>query len=170
VFDDKKLNVIPDSMKLIAGRTGQEINQRISRRGAFWEDSYNATAVEAGNGLLQCIIYIDLNMVRAGVVKHPAEWPFSGYNEIQNPKRKYVIINYERLRELLGFDSYDQVKLAHRTGIESFLTNGKNFRDDKWTKSIAVGSECFIDNIQALMKSMALGRKPHKSGESFHLR
>jgi len=29
--------------------------------------------------LIQCIAYIDLNMVRAGVVNHPSEWNFGGY-------------------------------------------------------------------------------------------
>jgi len=27
-----------------------------------------------------------MNMVRAGVVAHPSEWEFCGYNEIQEPK------------------------------------------------------------------------------------
>ena len=31
--------------------------------------------------LLQCL-YIDLNMVRAGVIQHPSEWDFGGHNEI----------------------------------------------------------------------------------------
>ena len=67
------INVIPKSMQLIAGRTGQKYNQRKSRKGAFWEDRYHVTAVESGNYLIQCLIYIDMNMVRAGVVKHPSE-------------------------------------------------------------------------------------------------
>jgi putative transposase len=28
------------------------------------------------------MVYIDLNMVRAGVVDHPSEWPDCGYHEI----------------------------------------------------------------------------------------
>ena len=28
------------------------------------------------------VLYIDLNMVRAGVVEHPSQWPFCGYTEI----------------------------------------------------------------------------------------
>jgi len=40
-------------------------------------------------------------MVRGGVVNHPSKWPYSGYNEIQQPKRKKILINYERLKELL---------------------------------------------------------------------
>ena len=80
-------DVIPNSIKLIAGRTGQEFNQRKNRRGAFWEDRYHATAIQSGEHLFRCLVYIDLNMVRAGVVNHPSEWPFCGYNEIQEPKR-----------------------------------------------------------------------------------
>ena len=106
VVDDSGREVIPNSIKLIAGRTGQEFNQRKGRKDAFWEDRYHATAVEGGDHLLQCLVYIDLNMVRAGVVRHPSEWPFGGYNEIQEPKRKKILINYGRLRGVLGFDTY----------------------------------------------------------------
>ncbi|GAH89751.1 unnamed protein product, partial [marine sediment metagenome] len=43
-------------------------------------------------------------------IAHPSQWPFSGYNEIQNPKRKNVLIYYEKLRELLAIDSYGLLK------------------------------------------------------------
>ena len=170
VADDKGRDVIPNSIKLIAGRTGQEFNQRKTRKGAFWEDRYHATAVENGEHLMQCLVYIDLNMVRTGVVTHPAEWPYSGYNEIQEPKRKNVLINYERLREFLGFDAYDEVKIAHRKWVASCLKNDSNFREDKWTGSIGVGSEQFIGNIKAMMGGMAIGRRRIESGDSFQLR
>ena len=68
---DTVRNVIPQSMQLIAGRTAQDYNQRKERKGAFWEDRYHATAIEADGHLHRCLVYIDLNMVRAGVVKHP---------------------------------------------------------------------------------------------------
>ncbi len=64
---------IAKSMQLIASRTAQEFNVRKNRHGAFWEDRYHATAVDSGYHLINCLIYIDLNMVRAGVVKHPSE-------------------------------------------------------------------------------------------------
>ena len=82
VADDEDRDVIPNSIKLVAGRTVQEFNIRKKRKGAFWEDRYHATAIENGEHLLRHLVYIDLNMVRAGVVKHPSEWPFGGYNEI----------------------------------------------------------------------------------------
>jgi putative transposase len=58
-------DVIPRSIQLIAGRVGQEFNQRKARKGAYWEDRYHATAVETNEHLIRCLVYIDLNMVRA---------------------------------------------------------------------------------------------------------
>ena len=82
IVDDGHREAIPNSMKLVAGRTGQEYNQRKDRKGAFWEDRYHATAVESGDHLARCIAYIDTNMVRAGVVRHPSMWPFCGYTDL----------------------------------------------------------------------------------------
>jgi putative transposase len=72
---DTGSNVIAESMQLIAGRTAQEYNQRKSKQGAFWEDRYHATRCAKPTNI--CIVvwfYIDLNMVRAGVVTHPFDW------------------------------------------------------------------------------------------------
>ena len=38
VVDDGNREVIPKSIQLVAGRTGQEYNQRKLRDGAFWEE------------------------------------------------------------------------------------------------------------------------------------
>ena len=65
--------VIANSIQLTAGRTGQEYNQRKARHWAFWEDRYHATAIEADEHLKSYLVYIDLNMVRAGVVRHPSQ-------------------------------------------------------------------------------------------------
>jgi REP element-mobilizing transposase RayT len=46
IVDGGERDTIPRSMQLIAGRTGQEYNQRKNRNGAFWEDRYHATAVQ----------------------------------------------------------------------------------------------------------------------------
>lgn len=36
-------------------------------------------------------------MERAGVAAHPQEWEFSGYHEIQNPLKKYGMIDHDLL-------------------------------------------------------------------------
>jgi putative transposase len=59
--------ILSQSMQLIAGRTAQEYNQRKNRHGAFRENRYDASAIEANKHLHRCLEgYIDLNMVRAG--------------------------------------------------------------------------------------------------------
>jgi len=87
----------------IAGRTAQEYNERKERHGPFWEHRYHATAVEADQHLNRCLVYIDLNMVRAGVVSHPDKWKESGFAEIQKPPQRYAIIDLRSLSELSGF-------------------------------------------------------------------
>ena len=62
------------------------------------------------------------------------------------------------------------MKTAHKQWVESCLADGDNFRDGKWTESIAVGSEPFIQNLKVLMGGMAVGRKVLETGESFQLK
>ena len=97
---DTGKEVIPKSMQLIAGRTAQKYNQRKNRKGAFWEDRYHATVIDTEGYLAQCLVYIDMNMVRAGAVSHPSDWANSGYHEIQNPLDRYGVIDYLALMEL----------------------------------------------------------------------
>jgi putative transposase len=136
--------VVSQSMQLIAGRTAQEYNQRKRRKGAFWEDRYHATAIQTGESLARCLVYIDMNMVRAGVVCHPREWKESGYEEMQNPPRRYGIVNVPVLMNLLGLDALKKLQEARAEWIESQLGR-VNQRDAKWTESIAAGSREFVE-------------------------
>jgi len=168
--DEGERDVIPDSVKLVAGRTGQEYNHRKKRKGAFWEDRYHATAIESEEHLLRCLVYIDLNMVRAGVVSHPSEWAFGGYNEIQETRRKCVLINYQKLAELTGFATYDAFQKAHKELVSESLANDRNARQTRWTESIAVGNKCFIETIKEKLGILARGRKIIEKDGGFQLR
>jgi putative transposase len=170
VWDDGRRNVIPRSIHLIAGRTGQEYNQRKKRTGAFWEDRYHATAVERGSHLIQCIVYIDMNMVRAGVVNHPAEWPISGYNEIQNNRQRYSIIDYKRLMTLLHIENVNDLKSFHSKWIEKSIEAKNLERESKWTESIAVGSKFFIEKTKEQLGNRARGRREIENTGTYELR
>jgi len=160
IRDDKGEEVIPQTVQLVAGRTGQEYNQRKNRKGAFWEDRYHATAVEADSHLSHCMVYIDLNMVRAGIVTHPSEWPFCGYNEIQNPRKRYSIIDYESLIELFNAQNMDELKKTYRGWVEEALEKQSYCkREPGWTESIAVGSEGFVRQTKAGLGIKAIGRE-----------
>ena len=86
-------------------------------------------------------------MVRAGVVNHPSEWKFSGFNEIQRPRRRYSIIDYKSLTGLLNFDNYDEIKGSHRKWVEEFLAEKEHLRDRRWTESIAACRACPVGLI-----------------------
>jgi len=102
---DGESDAISRSIQLITGRTAQEFNRRKGRKGAFWEDRYHATAIERCKHLLHCLVYIDMNMVRAGVVSHPSGWRHCGYHEIQQPPSHYRLIDRECLIDPCGMQS-----------------------------------------------------------------
>ncbi|WP_028584732.1 transposase [Desulfogranum mediterraneum] len=170
VYDEDGGETIPNSIRLIAGRTGQEYNQRKKRKGAFWEDRYHATAIETGEHLLRCLVYVDLNMVRAGVVTHPEQWNHGGYNEIQHPRRKNILIDYESLSSLSGFEDIESFQSAHRQWVASALLEGEAQREGYWTQSIATGSRSFVEAVKAQMRSFATGRQIREKADCYELR
>ena len=170
VRDDQEREVIPQTMQLIAGRTGQEHNQRKNRKGAFWEDRYHATAVETGFHLSQCMVYIDLNMVRAGVVTHPSEWLFAGYNEILNPRERYGLIDHESLMESLDIGTVEELKRSYTGWVEESLAVRSGGRRPQWTESIAVGSETFVEKIKGELGIKAIGREVTGKNGIYELR
>ena len=109
-------------------------------------------------------------MVRAGVVNHPSEWSFCGYNEIQNPRQRYSIIDHEDLMELLDIRSMDELKRTHRDFVEEALKNQGRERDRRWTESIAVGSEAFVRDTKERLGIKAVGREVMGGEGSFELR
>ena len=170
VSDDGTEDTIASSMQLLAGRTGQEYNQRKNRKGAYWEDRYHATAVEKGEHLLECMIYIDLNMVRAGVVDHPAEWIFSGYHEIQNPPERYRIIDFEKLLSLFEMKDMAQLQEACRSRVEECLKINQMAKDDEWSESVAVGSKDFIINTMEKLGIKAKSREAVETERRYQLK
>ena len=111
-----------------------------------------------------------MNMVRAGVVDHPEKWECYGYNEIQNPPDRKGIIDFNRLMELLGFETYEQLKHAHHKWVDSAMQAGNKDRETKWTQSIAVGGESFIEKIKQALGFRARGRKIRRADDAFELR
>lgn len=169
VIDDGDRDTIPKSIQLIAGRTGQEYNQRKERKGAYWEDRYHATGIQDDDHLAKCMLYIDMNMVRAGVVQHPKEWSFSGYQEIQNPRQRYSLIDYSQLASLLQVRNIQDLQETFQARVEENLASENHDRDRKWTESIAVGSKEFIELTKQKLGIKAKGRDVVGEGSDYQL-
>mgnify|MGYP006354352285 CR=1 FL=1 len=50
----------------------------------------------------KCLLYIDLNMVRAGVVGHPREWTWTAWSELMGERRRNRVLDAEAVVELTG--------------------------------------------------------------------
>ena len=109
-------------------------------------------------------------MVRAGVVQHPSEWPFSGYNEIQDPPQRYALVDRGRLMELLGFDDSERFTEAYKGWLEEVLEGDGHARYAKWSESIAVGSISFVEEIKEKLGIRAIGRGVVKTEAGYELK
>ena len=68
---------VPRLMQTLGRRYVQYINRSYRRSGTLWEGRYKASLVDADEYLLKCCRYIETNPVRAGMVAHPADYPWS---------------------------------------------------------------------------------------------
>ncbi len=63
-------------------------NNKYECKGAFWGDRFKGIAISKGDAELICSAYIDLNSVRAGIVKKPEAYRWSSIGlRIRNPKK-----------------------------------------------------------------------------------
>jgi hypothetical protein len=109
-------------------------------------------------------------MARAGTVRHPSEWSFCGYNEIQSPPQRYSIIDRKRLTELVGIGVGDELGETYKGWVDEVLKSGEMTRDSKWTESLAVGHIKFIGKVREKLGIRASGRNIIESGASHELR
>ena len=66
------------------------------RRGYFWGDRFKSVIVENGETLINCLAYIDLNPIRAGLVERPEEyrWNSLGYHIQRGNKDDFLSLDF----------------------------------------------------------------------------
>ena len=76
-----RMHDLAQFMKGLLQRFSQWFNRTHSRSGVLWEDRFKSVIVESGTAARTMAAYIDLNPVRAGMVKDPADYRWSSYGE-----------------------------------------------------------------------------------------
>ena len=75
---------IPTGVSLVFRDLGRDyvrqINKTYQRTGTMWEGRFKSSLVDSESYCLACYRYIELNPVRAGMVKHPSEYRWSSFN------------------------------------------------------------------------------------------
>ena len=85
-------------MKHLGQRYVQYINRRYGRSGTLWEGRFRSCLTQDDTYVLACYRYIELNPLRAGMVTHPRDYPWSSYrvnaeglqSEIISPNAKFL--------------------------------------------------------------------------------
>lgn len=80
-FYRSKLSSLSEYIKEIKQGFTRIYNKENNRSGFFWGQRFKSVIIENSNALLNCLAYIDLNPVRAGIVKQPEDyrWCTLGY-------------------------------------------------------------------------------------------
>jgi putative transposase len=140
-------------MQEVASESARAFNRRKGRSNAFWGDNYHATLVEDGLYLWRCLCYIELNMVRCGVVRHPQEWLWNGYAEIMGQRQRYRVVDVDRLCWRLRVGSVDELRKNLAATLAEKVAQGEVKREPCWTESLAVGTMDYLEKIKPLIMS-----------------
>jgi REP element-mobilizing transposase RayT len=85
----KRMYSLSEFMGCVKQRFTRWHNARTGRRGTIWEERFGSVVVEEEERALRTMAaYIDLNPVRAGMVKDPADYRWSGYAEAMAGKAR----------------------------------------------------------------------------------
>ena len=76
-----RMHDLSQYMKTVMQRMTQWFNKQHQRSGTLWEERFKSVIVESGTATRMMAAYIDLNPVRAGMVKDPVEYRWSSYGE-----------------------------------------------------------------------------------------
>lgn len=92
---------LPSTLQSVGRRYVQHFNYTYERTGTLWEGRYRATLIDSERYLLTCMRYIELNPVRARMVRHPRDYRWSSYHAHAYGKAGPLVHDHE-LYERLG--------------------------------------------------------------------
>jgi len=139
-------------MQCVQGEFAADFNRRNERSGAFWSDRYHATMIDDGEHLLACMRYIDLNMVRAGVVAHPQRWDWCGWHELTGARNPPALINLISLLRRLNHQPLHKFRDHYRAYVEEAIARPEAVGPEpRWSTAIAIGTQAFISTIESAL-------------------
>jgi putative transposase len=115
--------------------------------GHIGKGGYHATMVDSGASLWACLQYIDLNMVRAGVVRHPEQWQWTGWQEIMEHRKRYCLIDQDKLIRRTGHKDLRQFREHYEHDLTNKIHQRILQRESQWTEAVAVGIEAFVKSV-----------------------
>ncbi len=127
------------------------INRTYGTSGSIWEGRYKASLINDEEYLLTCMRYIELNPVRANIVRSPGHYRWSSYR--YNGQGKWdELINPHALYEALGKTQATRLK-AYKALFKAHIDEGA--LDDirsAWQTGTPLGNGDFRQRIEEKLK------------------
>ncbi len=115
-----KLSSLSEFMREIKVGFARYYNRRHNRRGYFWGDRFKSVIVENGETLINCLAYIDLNPLRAGLVERPEQyrWNSLGFHIQTGNQDNFLSLDFG-LKEFGVLDAKERLKRYRRYVYEA---------------------------------------------------
>jgi hypothetical protein len=115
-----KLSSLANYMKEIKQAFSWYYNQRHHRRGTLWGERFKSVIVENGETLINCLAYIDLNPLRAGLVDRPEDyrWNSLGYH-LQTENKDHFLSTDFGLKEFSINNEKERIRRYRRYVYEA---------------------------------------------------
>jgi putative transposase len=138
---------IPQMMQAVGRRYVRNYNLRQARSGTLWEGRYRSTLIQAERYLLACMVYMDLNPVRAAMVADPAEYPWSSFQHYIGRKVDKLITPHPLYWELgnTPFSRDEAYANLVRTGIGQ---DQQRLLTDATLRGWALGEPDYVADLQ----------------------
>ena len=155
-------------MKRLGQRYVQYINRSYKRSGTLWEGRFRSCIIQQEEYLFSCQRYIEMNPVRAGIVKHPGEYRWSSYQANGQGKGCDFIHHHALYQDLGRTDAERQI--AYRELFRYDLESGEIDKIRNATNgNFALGNNRFQQEISEMLGRRVVpgkaGRPRKKNGE-----
>ena len=91
---------VPRMMQSLGRRYVRHVNTTYRRTGTLWEGRYRAAPIDTEAYFLACCRYIELNPVRARMVRHPRDYRWSSYRAHAYGALDALVSEHELYRRL----------------------------------------------------------------------
>ena len=142
---------IARTLQSVGRRYVQYFNTTYRRTGTLWEGRYKATLIDSENYLFTCYRYIELNPVRANMVRHPGEYRWSSYHANALGKKDYLVRPHDRY---LALHYHTEARQAAYRDLFRAHIDEKMLKDIRQAtqKGWALGSDRFKEDIELLLQ------------------
>jgi len=164
------LLVTPESAGAVASMM-QDLGRRYvrifndvhGRTGTLWEGRYKAAMIDTERYFLTCQRYIELNPVRASLVKNPADFRWSSHRHYVHGASNPLVTPHSIMQRLANDDTarreayLDLFKEPIEPAVIDLIRSRTN-------KGWPIGSEDFLQQIEAVL---GRGARPPKRGRPY---